>query len=222
MQDDGCVFERERAVLLDAVAERLRVDLAAELAAQDPVARDRVAAAADRAAAAADRYAAALDRRRAAEHLERSCRDALTGALARDAGLERLAGEVDRAAREGLPLVVAFVDVDGLKAVNDSQGHLAGDAVLRRVGAALRTGLRSYDLCLRFGGDELVCGLPGSSLEDARVRLRQVQHVLRTGVPSCSVSTGLAALRPGEPLSAVLARADAALYAGRRTALDAG
>jgi diguanylate cyclase (GGDEF)-like protein len=169
----------------------------------------------DRAAAAQDRLAAARDRLVAAELLGRAGRDRLTEALSRDAGSDQLQQLIDRAAREHAPLVVAFVDVDGLKRLNDERGHAAGDAALRAVGLSLRRCLRGYDLVARFGGDEFVCGLPGLPLEEALNRFEQVAEALDELCPGTRISVGLAAALAGDGLEAVLRRADADLYAGR-------
>ena len=62
-----------------------------------------------------------------------------------------------RAKRTQRSFVLAFIDVDGLKTTNDSLGHAAGDELLRRVVDTVRDHLRSYDLIVRFGGDEFLC-----------------------------------------------------------------
>lgn len=77
--------------------------------------------------------------------------------------------ETARAKRTKHPFVLAFVDVDRLKATNDSLGHAAGDHLLRRTVESMRKHLRSYDLIVRFGGDEFVCALVDLS---ARYQLR--------------------------------------------------
>jgi diguanylate cyclase (GGDEF)-like protein len=142
----------------------------------------------------------------------------LTGALRRDRGLADLEREIDRARRSDGRLVLAFIDVDGLKAINDVHGHAAGDKLLRDVGVALRAGLRSYDLVVRYGGDEFLCALPGTDLEGARRRLDEVAGNLTERSPRASLSMGLAALEDPDTLDELTARADAALYAGRRGA----
>ena len=123
--------------------------------------RDQISTAEDRAAAALDRAESALDRHDAAEQLESSYRDDLTGALSRAAGRDQLGAAIDRAHRIGEPLVVTFVDVDHLKLINDAHGHAYGDRVLHELGSTMRRGLRSYDVLVRYGGDEFVCAAGG-------------------------------------------------------------
>jgi diguanylate cyclase (GGDEF)-like protein len=130
--------------------------------------------------------------------------------------------EIDRARRTEGALVVAFVDVDGLKAINDTHGHAAGDRALRAVAAALLGGLRSYDLVLRYGGDEFLCGLAGTDLAGAQHRFDAVARTLAEQNPGTSVSIGLAELATPDTLEALIARADAALYAARRNTRGRG
>jgi diguanylate cyclase (GGDEF)-like protein len=124
---------------------------------------------------------------------------------------------VDRARRYSESLVLAFLDVDHLKRVNDTEGHAAGDELLRAVGAALLQHLRSYDVVVRYGGDEFVCALPGLPVAETTRRLRAVGATLTDAVPGASVSFGMAELCPDDTLDDVIARADRAMYAGRRT-----
>ena len=122
-------------------------DAAAAAAGDTPqAARDRALAAQDRAAAARDREHAARERRAAATRLENAYRDDVTGVLSRGAGRDQLRQALARAHRSGEPLVVAFLDVDHLKRINDERGHAYGDRLLQEVGLALRQGLRSYDV----------------------------------------------------------------------------
>jgi diguanylate cyclase (GGDEF)-like protein len=189
---------------------------------REQAARDRERAARDRAEAGRDRERAAQDRKEAARDRAQAGVDGLTGALRRDRGLADLQREIDRARRSDGRLVVAFVDVDGLKAINDVHGHAAGDRLLRDVALALRAGLRSYDLVVRFGGDEFVCALPGTDVEGARRRFDEVAKTLTERSPRASVSTGLAALEDQDTLNDLIGRADAALYAGRHRARGQG
>jgi len=110
---------------------------------------------------------------------------------------------------------VAFVDVDKLKAINDSQGHAAGDRTLREVAHALRSSLRVYDLVIRYGGDEFVCAISGLTMPAAMNRLARVNVELGRGVHQRSVTVGLAQLQQDDSVDSLVARADTALYESR-------
>jgi diguanylate cyclase (GGDEF)-like protein len=178
---------------------------------------DQLLASRDREAAALDRREAALDRNRAAAYLKRSYRDQLTGLLQRAAGLDLVSREVDRAHRAGEQLVIAFLDVVGLKHTNDTYGHVAGDRVLHAVGASLREGLRSYDVAVRWGGDEFVCALPGSTLATAGRRFDDVQALLTAACSGAVLTVGMADLGPDESMQDAIDRADRDLYDRRHT-----
>ncbi|HYD58849.1 MAG TPA: diguanylate cyclase [Noviherbaspirillum sp.] len=90
----------------------------------------------------------------------RSTRDTLTGLYNRDAVVDHLNKEMVRCQRERTPLSIVFSDLDRLQQINDRNGHLIGDFVLREVSRRVGTTLRSYDHLGRYGGDELVMILP--------------------------------------------------------------
>lgn len=176
---------------------------------------DRDSGAEERVEAGRDRSIALGDRAFSSTALANASKDGLTGVYTRAAGTVELQREVDRARRTGQSLVLAFLDVDGLKAVNDAGGHAAGDRVLVRVAEALRTKLRPYDLIVRYGGDEFVCALAGASSADADQCLQRVRAVLAAGAEPASVTAGTTDLRPGDTLELMLGRADANLYRQR-------
>ena len=163
-------------ILLRAAGDRKRA-----AAARAQAAIQREAAARDRERAAEDRRLAARDRAAAAGELALEGADYLTGALRRRVGLAAIQRELDRTSRTGERLVVAFVDVDGLKAINDKRGHAAGDDRLRAVAQAIMQHLRSYDVIVRFGGDEFVCSLSGQDAGGARDALRADRDPARGG-----------------------------------------
>jgi diguanylate cyclase (GGDEF)-like protein len=129
--------------------------------------------------------------------------------------LDEISRELERAHRTGGTLVFAFIDVDGLKQVNDSQGHLAGDALLRLAGETIRANVRPYDLIVRYGGDELVCAMPNLSELEARARFRKIAEALTAVSPDHSITFGPAAAEPAEGLEQLLARADTDLLEAR-------
>ena len=177
--------------------------------------RDRGIAAIDRAHAAADREAASLNRVVSARERAISSIDGLTGALRRDAGNLELEREVARSMRTGEPLILAFIDVDGLKKVNDSSGHAAGDELLKQIVDTVRSRLRSYDLVVRFGGDEFVSGLLDMTMPEAVKRFELVNADLAE-ILQASVSVGLAEIKPHDSLQDLIARADEDLYRQRQ------
>ncbi len=171
-------------------------------------ASERFFARGDRHTSLADRGASATDR----EHLSF---DDLTGVYRRGPGFVELEREMSRARRVNEPFVLAFIDVDHLKAVNDSHGHAAGDRLLADVAAAFRATLRPHDLIIRYGGDEFVWAIAGLSPAAVTSRLKLVNALLAHSHDHGSVSFGLAELAPSDSPEGLIARADAALYRQR-------
>jgi diguanylate cyclase (GGDEF)-like protein len=127
---------------------------------------------------------------------------------------------LERALRSSPRVAVAYIDLDGFKAVNDELGHAAGDEILRVVAARLRTVIRSDDLIGRIGGDEFVVVCP-----EGKEPLDEAELVARLGAAlnddvtfarrriTLRASIGVATSRSGEiDAEAVLTRADAAMY----------
>jgi diguanylate cyclase (GGDEF)-like protein len=173
-------------------------------------AADRARAAADRERAAADRAAAALERARLEDGVRTAHLDDLTGAYRRGMGRLAISNEVERARRSDGRFVMAFVDVDEMKGVNDRHGHAAGDLVLQTLVRIIRSRLRPFDPIIRYGGDEFVCGLGGVDIADAEARFSEIDGALRREL-GVGITVGLATLAIGETPDQLTARADAAL-----------
>jgi len=200
-------------VLLRA-AEYRRLAAADRLAALEGRARaaaDREQAARDREQAARDRLLAQIDRDALLQQLVLAETDQLTGARTRAAGLADLEHEIDRARRTSGRLVVGYVDIVGLKTVNDTHGHAAGDEVLQHALRAIRSHLRSYDLIVRMGGDEFLCVMSDATAEVARERFGVVQATLAGDSDRCEIKFGVAALAPDDSSAKLIERADAEL-----------
>lgn len=212
--------EREaETILIDEAARdsAIRVLVSASGVERDLSAADRASSASDRQSAAADRAQASADSGEARVELARAQLDGLTGAHSRDLGSEVLRHEIERSRRSGKPFTLAFIDVDGLKQLNDRQGHAAGDALLQAVVVALRGELRSYDPIVRVGGDEFLCGFTGTKLDASRRRIAEIRAALQHGPAAASISVGLAMLGDRDTLEKLIARADADMYAGKHT-----
>jgi diguanylate cyclase (GGDEF)-like protein len=136
----------------------------------------------------------------------------------------RLEEELERARRHSIPLALLMIDLDDFKRVNDSFGHLAGDAVIKETAAIVRRTVRMFDVCTRYGGEEFAVLMPNSNSQSAasvaeRIRHRIASHrfaELSLASASITVSIGLAVssahLLPRE----LLDRADRALYEAKR------
>jgi diguanylate cyclase (GGDEF)-like protein len=146
--------------------------------------------------------------------------DSLTGLLNRRTVYERLEGEIAKHRRFKTPLSCLLLDIDHFKAINDSHGHLAGDAVLTAIAENLKNHSRRYDIISRYGGEEFLIILPGTDLAAAMTvaeKLRQHIADLRTSFAGATlqvtVSIGAAELINGkEEADDLVGRADRALY----------
>jgi diguanylate cyclase (GGDEF)-like protein len=138
--------------------------------------------------------------------------DPLTGVANRRAWEQEAERNLAHAGRTGEPLTVAILDLDGFKTVNDTEGHSAGDALLRDLARRWSTELRRADLLGRYGGDEFVLCLPATDATGAAEILSRLDASHEFGW-----SVGVAGVRPGDTLGSVLARADADLYRHKRS-----
>jgi diguanylate cyclase (GGDEF)-like protein len=147
---------------------------------------------------------------------DRLTRDELTGVLNRQAGFAALGREIDRCRRGGEQFVLGYLNVDRMKVVNDARGSRAGDEILRKVTAALRATLRSYDVIARLGGDEFLFSLPGSDMATAELRFKEFAVILSEEAPGSTASVGFADLHEHETLDDLIAGAETAMLKGRR------
>jgi diguanylate cyclase len=149
--------------------------------------------------------------------------DELTGALNRRRMLQHLEEELARHDRSGVPVSVALLDLDHFKAVNDTLGHGAGDAVLRRFAAAVQAQTRNTDRFGRYGGEEFLVILNGTGTEAALHAIARTRGVTaeldwRDLAPDLRVtfSAGIATYNGSETAELLLSRADLGLYEAKR------
>jgi diguanylate cyclase (GGDEF)-like protein len=154
--------------------------------------------------------------------LAASDRDSLTGLLSRSYLDEKLPGLLQKSATRGRPLSALFVDVDRFKGINDRFGHATGDDVLRQVSRLVLLGLRGKEVCVRYGGEELLVILQGSNEARAAAIAERLRHQIEAhdwarlkGGLAVTISCGVAEAAQGEDVRAFLERADAALYAAK-------
>jgi diguanylate cyclase (GGDEF)-like protein len=160
---------------------------------------------------------------------EQSVRDHVSGLFNRRYLEETLERELRRARRDGTPVSVIMLDLDGFKRLNDAHGHAAGDRVLHEVGALCMARLRYADIACRYGGDELTLILPrapkATAVERAEALRREVAALRLTwngeALPAVSVSAGVAVFpEDGAAGEALLAACDEALYQAKRLGRD--
>lgn len=144
--------------------------------------------------------------------------DGLTGLANRRAFADRLGTEISRAKRTNEPLSLVFFDIDHFKKLNDSLGHLEGDAALARVAAILDEGRRSTDLVARWGGEEFAVLLPGTTHQAALLVAERLRQIIERGdLPGkCTISGGVATLPDhAQEERSLVGAADDALYSAK-------
>jgi diguanylate cyclase len=157
------------------------------------------------------------------EHLEEQRQKALIDPLTdlpnRAAWSERLDHEIHQWQQHGNTLLLAMLDLDHFKRINDNYGHLAGDKVLKIIASVLRKRLRGTDFIARFGGEEFVLLMPDTVptagaklLEKLRASIEACPFHFKGEPVTITISMGLTAFKPGEHSDLVLKRADQALY----------
>lgn len=170
-------------------------------------------------------HARLIESRQAMWH--QATHDGLTGAWNRPAGLDALAGEIVRCAREGTNLASAIVDLDHFKRINDTYGHLGGDETLREAVRRMTKALRPCDTLARYGGEEFLVIFPGCDQDQGIEVAESLRRALggspmtigdASAVVTCSI--GIATFDGDPGPAALMRRADDALYSAKRTGRD--
>ncbi|MCZ8516323.1 diguanylate cyclase [Paenibacillus filicis] len=164
-----------------------------------------------------------LKRTRTFEQL--AFRDPLTGVYNRRFFDHQVQVELQRMRRFPAPISLVFIDIDRFKSINDTYGHHIGDLVLQGLAHLLQNHLRSTDLLARFGGEEFVIVLPGSSEADAKRMLEAILQQTHTGPIAqnegqsiyITFSAGVSEWRPGMPVEEWIRRSDHAMYEAKQT-----
>jgi two-component system, cell cycle response regulator len=152
---------------------------------------------------------------------EQATHDSLTGLLNRAAILETLHNELSRARRESQPVSLLIVDLDRFKLINDTYGHLAGDAVLREASRRMKSAVRRYDSIGRYGGEEFLIVLPGCDGDAARLQAERVREAVAGGCFSagaqsfgvtCSIGVSCRTHPSLSDTDSLVREADLALY----------
>jgi diguanylate cyclase (GGDEF)-like protein len=212
-----------------ALPIRSRGEVMGVLSVADPIGRDAfIKADVSRVAALLPIVSLAVGRERNAVRAEAYARaatiDSLSGLFNRRYFHPRLQEELERSRRQQTPLTLMMLDLDDFKRVNDSCGHLAGDAILCRTADILRRTVRLFDVCTRFGGDEfaiIMPGMPKASVTVVAERIREAVETERSGDGQsgdgcATVSIGLTTMVGGATARGLVAQADQALYRAKR------
>jgi diguanylate cyclase (GGDEF)-like protein len=158
-------------------------------------------------------------------HAQETARtDWLTGLPNTRSFLETAAHEIARARRTHSPLTLAYIDLDGFKAVNDTLGHAAGDELLQKIADALRSRLRDVDVIARLGGDEFAVLFPDTSKDEAERAIERLHpamdDVVRAGGWPVRFSIGAVTHTLPPDTDELIRQADAAMYEAKRQGGD--
>jgi diguanylate cyclase len=159
------------------------------------------------------------------QHLSELVReDQLTGSLNRRGLDDVFERETARSDRRGTPLCIAVLDLDDFKKLNDTYGHIAGDAALKHLVKIVKDTLRSMDVIARFGGEEFLILMPETSVEAAASTMTRLQRELTKHFflhdnekVLITFSAGVALRRPNEEQTELVKRADKAMYTAKQT-----
>lgn len=153
---------------------------------------------------------------------EQSRTDALTKLHNSRHYYDQLESEIERAHRYRRELSLLFIDIDDFKAYNDAYGHVAGDKVLKSLGAVIRTNLRENDSGFRYGGEEFTVILPETGRDEAIVVAERIRRGFsdvgfeQPGVTAHkTLSVGITELRPDDDAQSLTKRADKAMYGAK-------
>jgi len=163
--------------------------------------------------------------RQVESHMVEARTDALTGVANRRAFDDEVQQQFDRWRKGNPRFSVLLADIDHFKRVNDDHGHLLGDQALQLVGQAMQRATRDRDGVFRYGGEEFAVLMPAATLSDAKLSAERIRKatqaiVLKDGEATVplTVSIGVADVRTGDDVEAIVSRSDSALY----TAKDSG
>ena len=155
---------------------------------------------------------------------EQATHDALTGLLNRASVLAMLENELSRAGREQTHVGVLMVDLDEFKRINDTYGHLAGDAILHEAATRMKSAVRRYDTVGRYGGEEFLIVLPGCQMEDATAQAERVREAMAAAPfrycetsleVTCSIGVSWRAAPRVADTDSLIREADSALYGAK-------
>jgi diguanylate cyclase (GGDEF)-like protein/PAS domain S-box-containing protein len=144
-------------------------------------------------------------------------RDMLTNLLNRRAITMALHDELSRSMRNAGTLSMALFDVDAFKQINDTLGHLAGDALLQALGNCIERNKRRYDVLGRWGGDELLLLMPDTMIHQAVEVVMRIRDAVAVALPEITLSFGLSDSNAASSANTLLSQADKALYQGKRS-----
>jgi diguanylate cyclase (GGDEF)-like protein len=153
--------------------------------------------------------------------------DALTGVYNRHHINNILLQQLELLSRYGCPLSIAILDLDHFKAINDQFGHNVGDEVLKTFCKIARESLRKSDWFGRWGGEEFICIMPHTTVENAHIPMNRIRQAFKSAqiasLPSGyqhTVSIGIAEAKLSDTVDSVIARADERLYQAKRNGRD--